>query len=251
MKRSSDIITIYWSPVDVFNNGRASRILFRDPVSISSNLHKGNKHKGEMIACPAVRTLFKNVFSINANVDDEFDIPTDYVKEIAYTPEKLIDLGPESKAGLYKMAKSSLDGYSNLGYNMYWAFFADQPVVARMTAPYYPPVTPTPGAMLSAGEYDIGRWFRFFYLDYHVPLDATRFEVKAGDPLFFLEVFTDKKVVFKRFSMTHQIFELIAEFGANIRRFNKFKTLLDKYRAAENAKIPKMVLAEIKKNVVE
>jgi hypothetical protein len=214
-------------------------------------LHSGNVHKGEMTACPAVRHLFKNVFSINANVEDCFDLPTETIKEMAYTDSKLVDVGPNSKAGLYKMAKSSLEGYSNLGYNMYWTFFADQPLTVRMTAPYYPPVTPSPGAMLSAGEYDIGRWFRFFYLDYHVPLDAKRFEIHENDPLFFLEAFTDKKVVFKRFVMTDEIHRLVAEFGGNIRRFNRYKSLFDKYRAAENAMIPQIVLKEIRKNLIE
>ena len=149
------------------------------------------------------------------------------------------------------MRKSSIKNHINIHYNMSWNFFASEPVVARFSAPFFPSASPVKNSYLSTGQFDIGRWYRTFMLEYHIPVDSVDFSIKENDPLLFVEFFTDKKIEFKRYSMSAKLSNLAIEAASSPVTYSKHKSLLERYKMAHGAKIPNIVLTEIRKNLID
>jgi hypothetical protein len=134
---------------------------------------------------------------------------------------------------------------------MSWNFFASEPVTARFSAPFFPSAEPVKNSYLSIGEFDIGKWYRTFMLEYHVPITSTYFSIKQDQPLFFIEFFTNKKIKFKRYTMSSELANLALEAGQSPTRYGQRKSLFERYKMAHGAGVPKMVLREIQKNLVD
>lgn len=246
-----DKITVYWAPAKFNADTDSWALLYPEPKPVLADAYKLNKHKGIMPLCPAVKDTLKNVYSFNSAINDSFELPTNVMESIAYTDTVEEPIPTDSKLSFYKMRKSSIDGYINVNYNMAWLFFASEPVEAKMTAPYFPAVSPVKGAMFSAGQFNIGKWFRPVSMDYHIPLAANKFEIETGDPLFFIDFLTDKKIEFKRFNVSGRLQSLSSEMGLSSQRYGAKQSLWQRYQMAHNAKIPQMILTEIKKNLLD
>jgi hypothetical protein len=249
MKKNT--ITVYWAPSIFTTNDPSWDMLYTEPKFLMEELNKKNKHDGLMIKCPAIKQNLKNVVSFNSAIDDVFSLPGDKMKNIAFTETALEPIETTSKLFFAKMRKSSMDGFINVKYNMNWTLFADEPLEMRFTAPYFPTASPTENSYLASGQFNIGKWFRELSLDYHIPLESKQFSIKRGQPLFFAEFLTDKKIVMKRFQISPRLKSLLQETAQSTSRYGKFKTLLDRYKMAHDARIPEIVLNEIKKNLID
>ena len=247
----NDTITVYWAPAKFSADEDSWALLYPEPVAVLKEAYKLNKHKGIMPLCPAIKDTLQNVYSFNSSIDDSFDLPSQVLKSIAYTDSESEPIPVYSKLSFYKIRKSSMDGYINVNYNLGWLFFASEPVEARVTAPFFPATSPTKGAMFSAGQFNIGKWFRPIAMDYHIPIDSKKFEVESGDPLMFIEFLTDKKIEFKRFNLSPRLNNIAIEMGLSSKRYGKKASLWQRYQMAHNAKMPQVILTEIKKNLVE
>jgi len=125
------------------------------------------------------------------------------------------------------------------------------PLTARFTAPYLPTVSPSPGAILACGEFDIGQWFRPFNLDYHIPLDNTRFTVEEGQDLAYVKFDTTKKVLLKRFTFNKVLHHYAYEMSNTPNRYAEYIPLSQRYQMSKNSKMNKLILKEKKNNFVE
>lgn len=247
---SNDTITIYWAPAQFTTFDQSWDYLYTQPESVFTQMVRNSPSNGTMTTCPAVKSSFKNTFVFRSNIDDEFDIPEGLTERVSTQDDK-INISEASKLSLYNVRKTSYEGYANLCYNMSWALFAEESVEAKFTAPYYPASSPMEGALMSGGQFDIGKWFRPFNLDWHVPFKTKSFSLKEGQPIFFLEILTDKKVEFKRYAMSPRLFSLAKEMSNSSRNYGKFKTLAQRYEGAKRAQISEIVLAEIKRNLID
>ena len=246
LKHKNNPIIIYWAPATFSSESESWNLLYRDPENVFSSIIKNTVPKFGIRECPAVKDNLHNVFTIKSNHDEH----------ITFTPDMLKDssigiLPTESILTIRHMRESSYPGYANLFYNMRWTFFASEPVVARMSAPYYPATTPTKGAFMATGQYDIGRWFRYFDLDYHVPVEATNFDINVDDDLMFIELLTDRKVIFKRFVMDNNINNMAYELSSSTNRYRiDYKSLEHRYNLFSKTKMRDMILKQIENNVV-
>ena len=246
----SDTITIYWAPANYLPNQQSLAMLYRKPENVFTNLHREKIPGSLMSQCPAVKDKLDNVFVFKSAIDDEFDIP-DHCFEREPRPDENPRLQVDSIAGMYHERPSSFPGHIDVIYNLGWLFFASEPVIARMTAPYFPVATPLENGRLSPGQFDIGRWYRSFNLDYHIPMTTRKFSVKEDDPLFFMEIMTDKKVEFKRYVFNETLLALTREVSNSPNLYGRHKTLDQRYQSAAMSEIPEFVLSEIRKNLIE
>lgn len=246
-----DELIIYWSPVPFDPERESWNFLYPEPQNLYSELIDRTTNSSPIRFCPATKSNMKKIFSFKSNIDDFIDL-TEYPLENLDRARQDNDFLPfKSKVFLKKARKSSYPGYINVSYNLGWFFFASEPVVARMTAPYFPATTPTEGSLFATGEFDIGQWFRPFNLDYHIPYDAKSFNVKSGDPLFFLEIFTDKQITFKRFVANDMIKNMSFEMAEAPSRYGPLDKLINRYRMFNSSKSKEILLTQIKKNLVE
>lgn len=256
-KKQKDTVVVYWSSANYRADRESWSLLYSEPVSLASEIRKERNTSGARYQmCTAAKDIFHNVFVFKSAIDDKVVISKEALEqaeqELISRPQGVpIQIEEISKVGVSAARPTSFEGYSNVIYNMGWVLFADEPVVAKFTAPYYPPTAPTDDARLSAGKFDIGRWFRPFKLDYHIPTRDTELIFTDNKPMFFVELETDKKVVFKRFIMTAVIENLYLEMSESTLRYAAHMPLARRYEMAKKSKIAEQVLHEIKKNTVE
>ena len=250
MTDQNNTIEVYWSPATYDPEQESWSFLYLEPLNVFSNLVKNNKHGGVYVSCPASKQMLKNTYSINSAIDDTHILPKEIMASLAYQEETEYLIPTNGKVPIRKERKSSYDGYINISYNLKWLFFASEPVEARWTAPYFPASSPVHDALFSAGQMNIGQWFRPLNLDWHIPINSDKFEVYENQPLAFLEIMTDKKVEFKRFQMNKKIINISQEFSQSPIRYGKFKTLKHKYSMASKSKTIDILLKEIRKTLI-
>ncbi len=249
MKKDNDTITVYWSP-SPFNTDETSwNFLYSSPISVLSDLNTiRDKSSKNMFSCPAYTQSMKNVFVFKSTFSEKIELD-----ETFFLPKEeypYYHFG-RSTVLLNEQRPSSLNKYVNVIYNMGWLFFADQPVEARFTAPYYPTMSPAEGVMLSTGQFNIGEWYRDYHLDYHIPFGTKELNFEENQSLFYLEVRTDKKVVFKRYNLTIELRKLADECATSSVIYGSNKPLLHRYNMFNKSLSPQRVLSYIKENIVE
>lgn len=242
-------LIIYWSPGSFSLDNESWNLLYSEPKSVLSSFYKNSEANSEMRVCPSIKHTLNNVFALHSNMDDYGTFDNVSLSDIAADPMSPLQIN--TKVAIRSPRRAAYPGFVNLHYNLGWYFVSEEPVIARMTSPYFPSTTPTPGAMLAPGEFDIGKWFRPFNLDYHVPVNAKDFTVKADDPLCFIEFQTDAKIVFKRFNLNNRMNNLASEMSQFSSRYGQFQKIEQKYKMAKNSKIMDTVITEIKKNLVD
>lgn len=253
--KEEDTLVVYWAPGQFTSAESQSWNQFYAPPTPVADPVLAQRQKDEtgrvIFGCPAYAEGMNNLFEIRSVHEEHAVIP-----EIFFTnpPTTFPTRLPVHTSLAFDLARpSSLKNYVDLTYNMSWLFFSEEPLLARFTAPYFPPKTPAEGAMLAMGEFNIGLWFRNFNLDYLVPKDSTKFDINIDDPLFYVQFYTDKKVVFKRFIHTPTTQKLAEEFAqASNRRGKKMGlNFKNRYSLSQKTMLPSLVLNEIKKNLVD
>lgn len=244
-----DTIKVYWGPGEILPMNARTNFVHRKPESLLSFIHGERTPDANQLTCPAIKDRLHNVFVLRSAIDDEFDLDPQEIQNLMDVHE-VREYTTDAKNRVVKSRSSNLKGYYSASYMLTWLFFASEPVIAKFTAPYYPAVSPAPGALLATGEFDIGKWFRPVALDYHIPMDQTHLTFKKGDPLIFVEFMTDKKIEFQRFETSDLLHAYSIEHAQSPNNHGFNKTLAERYEIAENAEMPKLVLSEIKKNLV-
>ena len=251
-QKTSDTITIYWTPAPFDPEEESWNMLYQDPKPLIESIYENSYDNATIRRCPATRSSLKNVFSINSCHSDSVEFTNDILKHVDEAPDQSFYIEHiNSILGLSKARASEYPGHVNIKYNMSWHFFASEPVEAKMTSPYYPPVSPTPGSTLYPGQFDIGLWYRPFNLEYSIPIDSKKFTISSGDPLFYLEIKTDKKVIFKRYVNTKKLSAISREVTDTKHIYGKDQPLKNRYLHFSRSKLPEIVLNEISKNIID
>jgi hypothetical protein len=246
-----ETITVYWAPAQFVKGEDSWTHLYAEPKPLLSSLNviRNKSYDTTMFNCPSYIDLAKKIYTLNNLVEHTIKLPTPDIGEGQEYPRTY--LHQDNMLGLREPRPSSFNGYVNMTVNMGWIFFADEPLLAKFTAPYFPPTYPVEGAILSAGEFDIGSWYRKFELDYHLPIDATELKFKQNELLAFIEFKTDKKIVFKRYILTEHLRQLYIESSNSPVRYGRKKPLSYRYEMFKNAKVKEQILTEIKKNLID
>lgn len=257
MRKNKDFITVYWSPGTFEKTEESWEMFYSEPKRVISQFTDTSKIKKEknttkpIFGCPATKDLVNNLYYFDYPMDANltFDLVNGFDNPNGVYPFRVKTEG--SGLALSTPRPTSLEGYFPLEYNMSWLFFADEPLVARFTPPYFPFYSPMNGSILASGEFDIGQWFRPFHIDYHVPITTTSFNLETNDPLFYVEFKTNKKIIFKRYSLNKELASLSRECINSPSYFGQLKKLKERYRFAEKSKMKERVLSEIRKNLYE
>jgi hypothetical protein len=260
---SKDTVIVYWSVPNYIPAQESWSMLYSEPESVATEVRKDkSKDSGarSIHGCPAAKDTFTNLFTVKSQIDNTIEFSDELLRSVekelqdAYNNSQRdgLALHTNSKVLLWAVRPSSFKDNANILLNMGWLFFADEPLTAEFTAPYYPATSPASNVRLSPGRFDIGQWFRPYHLDYHVPFTTKTLTFKKNDDLFYIKLHTEKKVVFKRFVMTVELENLHKEFVESPNRYSTFfAPLEEKYKIAKNTKMTEQVLHHIRKNCVE
>jgi hypothetical protein len=101
------------------------------------------------------------------------------------------------------------------------------------------------------GEFDIGQWFRPINWELQMWEKEGILSFEEGEPAFYLEFKTDKKLVFKKVKLTEEIRNVSAECGTSPKYFGKFLPLEKRYKRFREAGMRERLLSELRANVIE
>jgi hypothetical protein len=248
-----DYITVYWAPSPYVTQEVSWTYIYPEPTNIFSELNKSRNKEAEkskgLFSCPSYVDAMKNVYVLKSAMDDTINVPEElFTNE---PPNYPFQYDSGSKLATTVIRQSSFDNHINISYNLGWLMFADEPLEVRFVAPYFPATSPADGVILSAGNMNIGKWYRDYRIDYHVPLGVEKLIIKDNQPLAYVEFKTDKKIILKRYQVTPTLRNIATELASTGFRYGFLKSLEHRYQKAKEALVPQQVLTEIKKNLID
>jgi hypothetical protein len=245
MKEKS--VDIYWAPVYISKNGLQDNLIYQDPVNLYVDfLPQKSKHSGpaSFFNCPAVTDRMKNTFVFKNNLTTEFyydfsDINNPIVNEIC-------GIGVD----FYK--HSNIIGGAAIALDMLWIFFSEENIPLYFNPPYYhKPTDLSSKGYFPSAKINLNQWFRPYSPEIQMWESSNHVKINEGDPFFYIEAITDKKVNLKRFYMNQKLKEVMDSCTSSINTHGARLPLIDRYNRFVQTKTNQIVIKEIKKQVLD
>ena len=240
-------LDVFWAPAPFNSTEEQWNIHYQEPQPVFGIFRKQKNPR--FTKCPATMDHGKKLYRIDATASDRHTFESGFLRSLTNVPNGTFFNGG-GLIGLGKFNESSLENYVNVQYNLSWYFWTKEPMLTKFTAPYFPATYPTKGALLAPGQFDIGRWFRQFNLDYHLPITSTSFIIEKTDPLFFVEFVTERPIAFRRFILTPELAQLGDEMAQQSVRLPKIP-LLERYEMAKKSNLMGLVSKLIHEAVID
>jgi len=240
-KMSKDTVTVYWSffsGVDrqdhaSFFSNKPEPLLKTLPEKDSSLVNNNFGYR----ACRGMLNLHKNTFVSRSPV----------TSTVKFSLEDTI----EENGGDYWLSKErpfkdSLRVDLDFGY----IYFSEEELTMRQVPPYMHRVKSSETSWMSAGSYDISKWFRPIFPSYVLWDKEKHVSIVEGEPDMYLQFETNKKIIFKRFEFTNEMYVLVNEL-MNLRDRNSIASLNFLYDVFIRSYRNKKVLKMIKENLLD
>jgi hypothetical protein len=231
-------VIVYWCPF-VRNDGYDWNMFYPEPKTLYSELlseKEKNSGVGNYFMCSAFKERAKNIFTLNTIINSTFTL-VDGVLVSGDGMEALIRRGPQLKD------KASV----TLG--MSYGFFSEEPLTMHLNPPFLHKSQYTEKTTLFSAGLDISKWFRAINIEVAVNINDT-VEILENSPLAYVEFITNKKVVLKRFEINDKIRNIGAACALSV-TVKRAIPLYERYKLFMESKQNKILLKEIKKNLVE
>ena len=243
-KMEKDVINVYWSPF--YNVGPESvdwSFLYPKPKTLFSTLtEKKNPDsaRNSFFACPAFSNKTKNMYVFSNALSASYSYQG---SEINPTTDNSI--------GVFSERKPSINEGPLFTFSLGYLFFADQPLDAYFTPPYFSKPEYTQYGSVVPGEFDIGQWFRAYNFEMQTWSTSGEIHLKENEPLFYAEFKTNKKINMHRFKQTDQLLQYSRACATTQFLFGKGESLIKRYSRFKDVGLREKVLMEIKNNLLE
>jgi len=221
----SNEVNVYWTPGNFIISEESWSYIYAAPEKVASN-----------------KFVFKSV------IEDSFRLPDEEINKIQKGKVHNGPLETESFLALFQPERSDIPEHAVIQYNMNWLFFAEESLTAKMTLGESE--VPVKGAKFVDQKKDIGHFYTANSLRYQIPLGSTEFKINSGAPLFYLELDTDKDVIFNRYHQTPSLRFLQEEYTFLKERYGKARSEKEILDGLLMSDMPNLVLSEIKKNLI-
>lgn len=247
-----NVINVYWAPRSTHEDPEVGEwsMLYPEPVTLFSELQsKRMKGAGEdtYFSCPATNDKYRKtlVFKNEMESSYEFDFTNEdkslnYIKPTSQRWVNYDILRPPTIA----------DG-PMVNFSLYYSLFADQPLEAVFTPPMLHKPQYTQYGTCVPGQFDIGQWFRPYPFEVQMWNMKGEFHLKQGEPLFYVEFKTQKKVVLHRYKMNGAISHYLAAGAQSKKQFGAGFSLQDRYERFKRTRMKDLIMKEIKANLLD
>jgi hypothetical protein len=235
-------LTVYWSNVP--NRELDLSIIYEEPASLiyelSANKNKNNADDN-FLRCPAVTDLGKNLFVVKNPVKTS----ASFIIEDGKVSSDMDSRGN----GWFVNRPPSLNEQLLAGYDYSLIFFCEEEVELMITGPYFSEARHKSWGEIVPGMFNIGAWFRPINMEFNVWPGVKNISMEEGEHMAYIKFFTDKNVVFQRFSMTQELMTQ-AKACSSAGFWEPKATLLKRYQRFKKSKRDKFILDKIKQNVL-
>jgi hypothetical protein len=232
-------IVYYAYANDVTN--QHSMLYGQEPLPVKNEYIKGKDvEELRFMKCPAFLDEVKNVYQINNQYNVDFDVkddglsssvlPQDFFDTMFHThsvKEKVYAL----KQNVVFIAKSD-----SLEISQQHANFSEES--------WHSNTITIPGKM------DIGAYPRELNFAFHIKNGTDKLSLNEGDPLYYIKFHTTNKIKFVPFFWTPKFTEIKKNLKFHGTPFHKFKPLQFYYDVVKKKNIKKLIMKEIKNNLM-
>ena len=230
---------VYWAPWFPPHEMHHWNILFLEPKKLLNKSVEETKHLNDerlegMLRCPAFSNLSKNTFYIENPLSTEFNIMNNKINftgEHSYT------------------CRLSKNG-NTFTYGLAYIFFCEDDLDMMMTSPYFSKTKHTQYARLIPGRFNISKWFRPLNMEMLFDMNKNYFKMEEYEHISYFTFLTDDKIELKRFDLNDTL-RKISETCSNVSDWWKNVPLINRYERFLKTKTNKLVIKEIKKQLVD
>jgi len=203
-----------------------------------------NNSGRSMLSCPAVSGKFKKTLVFKNSLDFSYEYDFKDNKEIIH---------PTSNYALTLFFKrdKSINSGPIFDIALRYILFSDEPLNASFTSPYFHEPKYTKYASVIPGEFNIGEWFRPYTGEVQTWKDNGNIVFEKDEPLFYVELKTEKEIQLKQFSMSDKLYDYANSCVDTTVMFGEGQTLLSRYKMFKNVGLREKILTEINKNLVQ
>lgn len=235
MVQKKDEVVIYWSPLTVPAPKLQTHVnlLWGPPVPVLPLLEQGAYRK-----CTAANDSLKNTYTFL------------HPKDVVITYDVNTKQFSSDFDGWYVRPDEPVEGRPGIEYDFHWTFFCEEPMLMKLTPPYLHNTSDRATTTIASGQFDISKWFRAINPSYIFWKGCNSIQLTKGEPIFYLEFFTDKKIILKQFEMNERLQYAALETAALSKVF-PYEPLKMKYYRFIRGNRHKSVLKLIKENLLE
>lgn len=243
-------ITVYWAPCvpPEHNHSNQWNMLYPEPKTLMSELmairnpDRGQKH---YFVCPGSGNAFKSTYIFYNGLTSQYS----YDFTDSENPSVLVN--SEVYLGYNILRPPTTVGHPMLDITLRYVLFCEEPLMALFTPPYFSKPQYLNYGSVAPGRFDIGKWFRPYNTEFHLWEIKGDFILEEGEPLFYVTLETDRPIVMKRFEMTDKL-SSYAQHCVDAPRWQGANLpLVRRYTAFKRSNMDRLVINEIKKNLVD
>jgi hypothetical protein len=245
----NDTVNVYWAPAYSINTNQKQEwnMIYQDPKNLFTDLNKDKNiatSKTSYFVCPATKDLFKKTYffnnTVNCKYEYDFTVNPPIIKPIT-----------DNFISLDIIREPSMNGYPLVGLSLFYILFSEESLIATFSHPTFHKPGYTKYGTCVPGEFDIGQWFRPYPMEIQLWEERGVFELKEGEPLFYVKLNTDKKVNLQRFHFNEQLSSYVDHCINYKNIFGFFHPLSQMYSKFRQSRLNSLILKEIKNNIVE
>jgi hypothetical protein len=250
MKDNKKPITIYYSAATNSNAEIDWSFLYQKPKTLYRELLEykdKNAGKESMFACPAINKKYKNILVFKNSMNCSYDF--DMTKENNQSP--YIVNTTDNFINAKQVRNQALTVGPSIDFSLNYFLFADEPLMASFTAPFFHKAEYMNYGAIIPGEFDIGQWFRTFNMEIQMWNNKGEFHLKEDEPLFYVELKTERPIILKSFVMNEYLENIAKTSTATRLLFGAGESLNKRYQRFKNVGLRDKILTEIKKNIID
>jgi hypothetical protein len=241
-KNSKDVLNVYWSPFyDRFSNSGDWSFLYPEPKNLFSILME-NKNpdsgKSNYFACPAFAQKTKNTYVFFNPINCSYEYNNNEINPLT---ENWIEVESEHEPSVLNSRLFT--------FSLRYLFFAEEPLIASFTPPYFSKPEYTHYGTILMGDFDIGQWFRPYNFEIQTWSNSGQIHLKENEPIFYVQFQTDKKIKFHRFNENEQLKKYATACVDSKFLFGRNQPLMKDYLRFNRVGMRQKILNEIKSNL--
>lgn len=240
---SKDIVTVYWCPGTIDEKNEINwSIFYEDPencyLDLSQNLNKNN-NKNNFFRCPPFKKIMTNTFLIRNPIKSH----------LVFDQNKTIS---KLDTSIYSevVRPASIINNITFDYHFFHYFFCEEDIDVFKMAPFFHNAPHLQYGAVIPATWNAGSWVRSIRNEFNLWQNINEMVIEEGEPISYYIFNTDKKVILKRFYPTER-FLTLAMYCSYSTNWEPNVPLLKRYQRFKNSKIDKIILKEIKNNLIE
>jgi len=238
----SKYLKVYWA--NMVSSDIDLSITYQEPSSLihELTLNRNNSNKrNNLLRCPAFTDLSKNLFVIK----NPIKTAASFIIEDGKVSNQM-----NGQNGRWFVNRApSLNNQLLAAYDYSIILYAEENVDVMTSAPYFSQNKHSSWGSIVPGIYNCGSWFRPINMEFNVWPNITRVSLEEGEPIAYLKFFTEKNVIFQRFTMTPELNDQ-AKTCSSVGFWEPRMPLAKRYERFLKSKRDKFVLSKIKENLL-